>query len=216
MPIRHFVQQGDCLSRIARRYGVKDWRTVWHAPENAELRRKRKNPNILFPGDTVVVPDAGGERKDLACGSGRAHSFVAKRATRRVRLTLLDGDGGPLARAAYRLAVGATEFEGTTSQAGVLEHDVDAGETEALLHLGPVVRRLAIGHLNPLRETDDGGVSGVQARLANLGYAPGRVDGVLGPRTEAAIREFQEAHGLEPTGVMDEAFLDCLEGSHGC
>jgi N-acetylmuramoyl-L-alanine amidase len=216
MPIRHFVQQGDCLSRIARRHGVKDWRTVWQAPENAELRRKRKNPNILFPGDIVSVPGSGVDGKDLACGSGHVHRFVANLATRRVKLTLLDEAGGPLAKAAYRLAVGRTVFEGTTSQAGVLEHDVDAEAMEALLHLGPVVRRLAIGHLNPVRDTDDGGVSGVQARLANLGYSPGRVDGVLGPRTAAAIREFQEAHGLEPTGTIDEVFLDRIERTHGC
>jgi nucleoid-associated protein YgaU len=58
MPIRHFVQQGECLSRIARRYGVREWRVVWDSPENEQLRAKRQNPNVLYPGDVVVIPDA--------------------------------------------------------------------------------------------------------------------------------------------------------------
>jgi LysM repeat protein len=216
MPIRHFVQQGECLSRIARRYGVREWRVVWDSPENEQLRAKRQNPNVLYPGDVVVIPDAAPRPKSLSCPSAQEHRFVAELPTRRLTLVLQDPSGNPLAGAAYRLVVGGKELEGTTDGDGVLERDVPADASEAALHLGPMVRRLAIGHLNPLRDTDDGGVTGVQARLANLGYAPGRVDGVPGPCTADAIRAFQEAHGLEPTGRIDDALLAELERAHGC
>ncbi|HSM40796.1 MAG TPA: peptidoglycan-binding protein, partial [Afifellaceae bacterium] len=43
----------------------------------------------------------------------------------------------------------------------------------------------------------------LQRRLNGLGYAAGPVDGVLGQRTLAALREFQADHGLAETGEID-------------
>lgn len=43
---------------------------------------------------------------------------------------------------------------------------------------------------------DRGTVRDVQNGLARLGYNPGPVDGVLGPRTGDAIRSYQRDHGL--------------------
>ncbi len=39
-------------------------------------------------------------------------------------------------------------------------------------------------------------VAGTQSGLKDLGYDPGPVDGILGPRTRAAIRAFQKDHRL--------------------
>lgn len=47
-------------------------------------------------------------------------------------------------------------------------------------------------------------VKTLQIRLGLKGHAPGPVDGVFGPRTLAAVSDFQQAVGLEPTGVVDE------------
>jgi peptidoglycan hydrolase-like protein with peptidoglycan-binding domain len=41
----------------------------------------------------------------------------------------------------------------------------------------------------------------VQRRLRRLGYRPGPVDGIYGPRTRAATRWFQLKHGLPRTGT---------------
>ena len=30
-----------------------------------------------------------------------------------------------------------------------------------------------------------------------------RVDGVMGPDTQAALRDYQQQHGLQPTGMLD-------------
>jgi peptidoglycan hydrolase-like protein with peptidoglycan-binding domain len=49
----------------------------------------------------------------------------------------------------------------------------------------------------------DGGsnlVRNVQGELIELGYRPGPVDGVVGPRTRAAIRAFESAEGLPASG----------------
>lgn len=48
-------------------------------------------------------------------------------------------------------------------------------------------------------------VSELQERLKELGLYTGAVDGVYGPRTQAAVREFQSRSGLAPTGIVDEA-----------
>ena len=44
----------------------------------------------------------------------------------------------------------------------------------------------------------------VQRGLAALGHDPGPADGLLGPRTRAAIRAYQRAAGATPTGYLDE------------
>jgi hypothetical protein len=46
-----------------------------------------------------------------------------------------------------------------------------------------------------------------QRLLSSLGYKPGPADGVIGPRTLAAIREFEKRIGLRPTGQLNEALL---------
>ena len=45
-------------------------------------------------------------------------------------------------------------------------------------------------------------VAEMQGNLARLGYDPGPVDGLFGPRTRAAIREYQSDHGLTPDGRL--------------
>ena len=54
-------------------------------------------------------------------------------------------------------------------------------------------------------------IFGVQTKLIELAYLTGVADGVLGPATETAIREFQEMHGLEATGVADPETRELLQ-----
>jgi putative peptidoglycan binding protein len=56
-------------------------------------------------------------------------------------------------------------------------------------------------------------VVGVQRQLIRLGYAPGPVDGLPGPRTRAAIRAFQRDAGLTVDGEPSAALLARLGGA---
>ena len=49
-----------------------------------------------------------------------------------------------------------------------------------------------------------------QTQLNALGYKVGRVDGIVGPRTTAAIRRFQAAAGLPVDGKMSDALIAAL------
>lgn len=49
-----------------------------------------------------------------------------------------------------------------------------------------------------------------QMRLAELGYFSGAYDGILGPSTQAAIKDFQRANGLTPTGRLTANTYDGL------
>lgn len=54
-----------------------------------------------------------------------------------------------------------------------------------------------------------------QRHLERLGYKPGPADGIAGPRTAAAIREFEARSGLTASGQVTEALLKLLAAARG-
>jgi micrococcal nuclease len=58
-------------------------------------------------------------------------------------------------------------------------------------------------------ETDDP-VREAQVRLKAAGFDPGPVDGKLGPRLSAALRQYQAANALPATGTLDQATLAAM------
>jgi len=46
------------------------------------------------------------------------------------------------------------------------------------------------------------GVKELQTQLKRMGFDPGTVDGVMGPRTKAAVKEFQKQNGLKTDGIV--------------
>jgi Putative peptidoglycan binding domain len=60
-------------------------------------------------------------------------------------------------------------------------------------------------------EPPDRVIADVQAELQEMGYYTGEVDGLLGPLTRQALRDYQADHGLMVTEVIDEPTLDALQ-----
>ncbi|MGG5886249.1 peptidoglycan-binding domain-containing protein [Falsiroseomonas sp. HC035] len=54
-----------------------------------------------------------------------------------------------------------------------------------------------------------------QSALNSRGYDVGQADGVMGPRTSRAVREFQQSNNLTATGRLDQATLAALNVSGG-
>ena len=213
MPTLHIVKQGECLAKIAKRYGFLDYRKVYDHPDNAELRKKRPNPNLLFPGDRVVIPEF--EPKTVSISHGRTHRFTLKVPRQHVRLALKDAEGAPQAGKSYTLVLSDQEqFQGTTDGDGFLEEKVPFAASKLELECAGLSWELELGCLNPLEDTPDEGVSGAEARLINLGYAL-EPTGKMTIRLRSAIRAFQHQNDLEVTGRLDAQTLQKLMEQHG-
>jgi len=57
MPIPYTVKAGDNLTAIAKKFGVPSWQSIYNSPDNAAFRAKRPNPNLIYAGDILMVPD---------------------------------------------------------------------------------------------------------------------------------------------------------------
>ena len=65
--------------------------------------------------------------------------------------------------------------------------------------------------INPaIRGDANEGVREMQARLIELGYLSGTADGKFGAATEQAVKDFQTAIGVEPTGEASAALQNVL------
>ncbi|HMA96785.1 MAG TPA: LysM domain-containing protein [Polyangiaceae bacterium] len=53
----HAVRQGECLVTIARQYGFSDYKAIYDHPANAAFKKARPDPNQIFPGDRLAIPD---------------------------------------------------------------------------------------------------------------------------------------------------------------
>jgi N-acetylmuramoyl-L-alanine amidase len=209
MTVEHKVKQGDCISSIAEKYGLF-WEKVWNHSNNAELKDKRKDPNVLYPGDVVFVPDK--EDKEESCSTEQRHRFRAKGVPALVRLVLVDDESEPRKDEPYILEIDGELYSGTTDNDGKIEHRIRPNAREGKLLFGAEGEEeylLQLGNLDPVEE-----ISGVQERLQNLGFDCGKIDGHMGAKTESALRAFQKKYQLQVTGQPDEATRQKLKGLH--
>ena len=114
----YFVKQGECLSSLAKRFGFLDYQTIYNHPKNAELKQKRRNPNVLFPDDGVFIPDI--ELKEIDAVTEQKHRFELIRPKTTFRITVKDSDEKPFANVLYELKIDRQIFEGTTHSLDVL------------------------------------------------------------------------------------------------
>jgi len=201
----YVVRDGDCIASIAKATG-HFWETIWNEPANEELREARRDPNVLYPGDRVTIPRR--EQKQESGATEMRHRFVRRGQPCRLLLHLTD-NGRAIANEPFTIDVEDQELSGTTDADGRLEVFVPAQATSAVLHIRERDYQLNIGYLNPLEA-----VSGIRARLNNLGYSAGNGGEEMDDLLAAALRQFQADYDLEVTGEPDQATRDCREEEH--
>lgn len=203
MPVRHDVQQGDCLSSIGAQYGIS-WDKIWNYGENADLKQRRKDPNVLFVGDVVVVPDIA--PKEQACAADKHHEFKAKRKPTRIKIRLTIDDE-PRKNLKFELQFAGAVVNGSTDGSGFLEAEIPPDAQSGVLLLGDKepreIYQLGFGTLDPI-ETNEG----IEQRLTALGFdteedLPG------------AIRSFQASNNMQVTGTVDDALRQKLKEQFG-
>lgn len=192
------VGRDDDISSIADANGFF-WETLWNHPENSALKNKRRNPNVLCPGDEVFIPEL--QTKQESVESEQKHTFRRLGVPAIISIKLMDS-GEPRANIDYVLEVEGETIRGTTDGDGVIETRVppDAREGRLILSGGKEIHTVCIGGLDPVEE-----VRGLQQRLANLGYDCYPFTGVIDRKTRRAIINFQSDHNLEITGKSDAA-----------
>ncbi len=193
----HVVQQGECISAIAARYGFFP-ATIWDDEANSRLKAERGDPNVLCPGDVVVIPDK--RLRSEPAATEQRHRFRRKGVPERLLFQIVE-EGQPRANEAYVLDIDGQLTQGTTDAEGAVVEFIPPNARRVRLLLGEERQEyvLDLGYLDPIDQ-----LPGVQARLNNLGFDCGAVDGVLGPTTEAALKRFQRAHSLQETGTPDQ------------
>lgn len=205
MSTKHQVVQGDCIESIAVLYGFSPG-ALWNHPENSELRALRESPNVLYPGDVVVIPEP--RLKAYPIATGRRHIFRRKGVPSKLRLNLIVGDE-PLAGRPYTLMVDGNRvvLTGVTTGSGELEQWIPADSKKARVVFEDVEIDVDLGYLDP-SDTQ----SGVVHRLLNLGY----LEDAEAPESdvEDALAAFQSNHGLPSTGKIDDPTRDLLEAQH--
>ncbi|MEO7093854.1 MAG: hypothetical protein ABI175_11430 [Polyangiales bacterium] len=235
MASQHEVKAGEHMVRICAENKQRDYRPIWDHADNKPLTKDRKNPNLLLPGDIVVLPDA--KAKTVTAKTEKHHVFIVKgKLELDFRIVLIDENDKPIADKEvdflkkgetatsdgdgkvekidlpFKFELGTLEFEYRTidlSTRGTQPPELWQGEE--IVEPRFVV---AIGHLDPL-ET----VSGVQGRLNNLGYYAGEIgyaeeDEIA---VKCAVEEFEVEHGLKPKGdPEDDGLRTKLKEVYGC
>ena len=169
---------------------------------------------LCLPGTGLAAgrPD-GGEPSGIARGAGYAvdgGSAEVRQLQRALRNGAygpgpVDGVYGPLTEGAVRRFQEAHDL----AIDGIVGPQTGAALRTASLARGrpPPAIRPGAGYRSP------GGsarVLEIQRMLSSLRYEFGPVDGLFGPRTQAAVQWFQVHHGFRPTGIVDRVTLTRL------
>ncbi len=200
-------QNEDLRSILFRLCGTADTTKVLEYKDNQRLLSTRTE-YVLHPGDKVWIPD---ERGIPIHAWGNQGFVINPSKGRTLSLRIQTKEGRVLASLPYKLYVSETIIDGETDGDGMLRESVPFGAKKARLDIAGVSLKLELAGLNPPHT-----VSGIQGRLANLGYYVGPIDGVIGPESKKAIRKFQQVNGLKVDGVAGPKTREELVRQHGC
>lgn len=202
---QYVVKEGDCISSLAEAWGLLP-DTLWNA--NPELQSRRDNPNVLLPGDELIVPQK--RIKTDPAVTDQLHQYVRKGVPAKFRL-VVERYQQPLKNKRYVLSVDGNNYEGTTSATGLLEISLPPGAREGLLRIPDeqIECELQFGCLDPVDE-----IAGAQARLQNLGYYHGDLTGEVNDEFQEALQVFQSDFGVPVTGELDDATKEKFLAEH--
>ena len=209
MSTRHSVKQGEHLPKIAAQYGFRDHQSIWDHPDNADLKQTRQDPNVLYAGDIVVIPDK--EIKQESCATDQHHVFKVLGHTLPLKVRILDFFGDPVADTQCELLIDLKSHSLTTDGDGFVQLDIPIDAKGGELRINNMNLPFRIGTLDPVEER-----SGWQERLTNLGYTAGLTQAPAENTLQSAVEDFQSDHDLKVDGVCGPKTQTKLKEIHGC
>ncbi|WP_347988923.1 peptidoglycan-binding protein [Methylomonas sp. AM2-LC] len=216
----HEVKQGEHMSSIASQYGFYDFKTIWDDPNNADIKKLRDNPNVLYPGDQIYIRDK--KNKEIPRPTDQSHVFKVKPPKLKLHLMVENIYHQPVASAECSLQIDGKTIKIMTDSQGYIKQDLPLSATQAVLHIknpetpfNDTQLTINIGHLDPVDQ-----VSGQTARLNNLGYYAGPDQNATNEANQAmfqsAMEEFQCDQELLVDGICGPKTQDQLKKVHGC
>ncbi|HEX3346237.1 MAG TPA: peptidoglycan-binding protein [Polyangiaceae bacterium] len=219
MPSLYTVSPGDCLYRIAQANGFASWETIYDDPGNQDFKKARPDPNVIYPGDELVLPDVQPSTKSVSCPTDKTHKFQIKLQRILFRVKVKDENDAPIAGKKFRLDVAGSRFSGTTDGDGIVEQRIPVDATSARLWVffsadledgEYLMWDVGVGYLDPTDTPE-----GVQERLNNLGFVCGDPDGQWHDGMDVAVRTFQTVAGIDASGTVDDGTVSKLKEVHG-
>jgi hypothetical protein len=240
MSTEHIVREGECIDSIAKRHGFfAD--TLWKHDDNRPLRDLRKDPNILLPGDVVIIPEL--RRKDCAGSTEARHRFRRKGVPARLRMKFYrpvapkpeEGSGGgqydpsryeelpppqgreyePIANAHFVLNVDGSYIERKSDGEGLVDVPIPPDAVSGSIKFYPGMPEEISFDLSLGGMDPIDTMIGVRKRLNNLGYHCLPSSDELDESLRDALRRFQTAQNLTASGNIDQATKDKLKEIHG-
>jgi hypothetical protein len=217
-PSPRVLSQGESLATVSARDGI-DADAIWNLEQNGDLRKLRPDPNVLAPCDVLYVPRP--EKRWMPLSVGTVNTFVATPPTLFAQLRCVDSDGKPLPDTSYVIDDVDPPMTGTMT-GGVI--DLEVPSTLSILHVHfPDLNVCVVAQVAYLDPVDAPDATGVVQRMSAVGVPPAMpavIDDdarriVEAEYLDAAIRTFQQAHGIAVTGVVDHATRDALTKAHG-
>lgn len=214
----HVVRDGEHLSSIAAQFGFSSIKPILDDPQNSDFKKQRPNPNTLFPGDRIFIPDR--ELREESGPTEQKLRFVKDVATLHLQVKVLDLSERPL-EGPCQLVAGLEPIP-MEEQNHIFKTPIGNDVKDARMEFtqpvpeNKAVRRFPVfvGGLHDVKES-----SGQQQRLNNLGYFAGFSEKSTA-QFKWAVEEFQADHlkecGLaKPTGDCDAKTQKALVKAHG-
>ncbi|MEO7327731.1 MAG: type VI secretion system tip protein TssI/VgrG, partial [Minicystis sp.] len=146
----YVIRQGDYVEKLAFAHGF-DAEKIWDDPKNADLKKKRKDPNQLLPGDILYFAKAVRDGETLKKATD--NKYKAQVPKTKVTFTFKDAKG-PFAGEAYFIEGLGAKVEGKADGAGVviIEAPVHVREAKIVFTAKGLAFPLSIGDMDPIDE----------------------------------------------------------------
>jgi hypothetical protein len=187
---------------------------MWHLSTPFHLRAGVHQTGAS-PGDEVSIPS---KLARVAEVSGGKAEYVVQSAVEVLRVRFADADTSDDESISFKATpdTSSMPIEGELANDGTMEIELPPDTSSIAVDLfwadedEPFASYdLLTGELDPTKE-----ISGIQARLANLGFYNGEITGTMADETRQAIARFRSANLDDQEDDIDDKLISALFGEH--